>query len=124
MPYIEESTRPWGKYQKFFHDDAIWVKRLEVSPNSRLSLQKHQHRREKWIIVQGQGLAIIDGQQMYVTAGSVLDIPLGAWHRMCNPYDDPLVFIEVASGEYLGEDDIVRLEDDYNRVEANEIVSY
>jgi len=116
MQYLEESTRPWGRYQKFFHDEVIWVKRLEVYPRSRLSLQKHQYRFEKWIIVEGQGLAVIDDQQITVTPGMVVDIPLGSVHRMCNLYDDPLVFIEVAYGDYLGEDDIIRLKDDYNRV--------
>jgi len=115
MSYLEESVRPWGKYQKFFHDEVIWLKRLEVYPQSRLSLQKHQYRFEKWIIVQGQGVAIIDGQQIPVAPGQVVDIPLGALHRMCNFSDEILVFIEVAYGAYLHEDDIIRLEDDYNR---------
>jgi len=116
MKYLEESNRPWGKYQKFYQEDKVWVKRVEVDPKGRLSLQKHQFRSEKWIIVHGQGLAIVDEQEIPVKPGSVVDIPLGAVHRIGNPYEHhPLVFIEVATGEYLGEDDIIRIQDDYTR---------
>jgi mannose-6-phosphate isomerase-like protein (cupin superfamily) len=123
MQFLEETSRPWGKYQKFFHDEAIWVKRLEVHPKSRLSLQKHHGRHEKWIIVQGRGLAIIDGRQIPVAAGSIIEIPLGAIHRMCNLSDDLLVFVEVAHGDYLAEDDIVRYDDDYQRVTEEKLVA-
>ena len=115
MKYLEESLRPWGKYQKIYQESGVWVKRLEVAPKGRLSLQKHQYRSEKWIIVHGQGLAIIDEKEVPVNPGSVVDIPLGAVHRIGNPYEQPLVFIEVACGEYLGEDDIIRIQDDYTR---------
>ena len=115
MKNLEESIRPWGKYQKFYQEDGVWVKRVEVNPKTRLSLQKHQYRSEKWIIVHGQGLAIVDVQEIHVSPGSVVDVPLGAVHRIGNPYEVPLVFIEVACGEYLGEDDIIRIQDDYTR---------
>jgi mannose-6-phosphate isomerase len=123
MVYLEESMRPWGKYQKFFQDDAIWIKRLEVYPKSRLSLQKHQYRFEKWIVIQGEGTVILDSKEIPVEAGSVIDIPLGAWHRMCNGSEEMLVFVEIAYGEYLAEDDIVRLEDDYHRVLEEQVSS-
>lgn len=117
MHVLEESNRPWGKYQKFYQENGVWIKRVEVNPKKRLSLQKHKHRSEKWIIVHGQGLVIIDDKEIQVAPGSVVDVPLGAVHRIGNPHDQPLVFIEVACGEYLGEDDIIRLEDDYTRCE-------
>ena len=108
----EISKRPWGQYHKFHQEQGVWVKRVEVNPQSRLSLQKHQHRSEKWIIVAGQGLAIVDTQEIPVKPGVVVDIPLGAIHRIGNTGEDLWVFIEVACGKYLGEDDITRLQDD------------
>jgi mannose-6-phosphate isomerase-like protein (cupin superfamily) len=116
MDYLQENLRPWGRYQKFFQNDRIWIKYLEVLPYSRLSLQKHQHRREKWIIVEGRGLAVIDDQTIEVSPGQMVDIPLGAVHRMCNPHGSVLNFVEVAFGEDLTEDDIIRLQDDYGRI--------
>ena len=111
----EISERPWGKYHKLHQEPGVWVKRVEVNGKSRLSLQKHKHRSEKWIIVVGKGLAVVNGQEVPVSPGSVVDIPLGAVHRIGNPYDQVLVFIEVACGDYLAEDDILRLQDDYSR---------
>jgi len=115
MSFLEESERPWGKYKKFYQENGVWIKRVEVNPKGRLSLQKHQHRSEKWIIVHGEGLAIIDDKEIFVKPGSVVDVPLGSVHRIGNPHDHPLVFIEVACGEHLGEDDIIRIQDDYTR---------
>jgi mannose-6-phosphate isomerase-like protein (cupin superfamily) len=112
------SQRPWGHYVKFFEESGVWVKRVEVNPQSRLSLQKHEHRSEKWIFVTGQGLAIVNDQKIPVQAGSIVDIPLGAVHRIGNPSrSEGLVFIEVACGNFLSEDDIIRLQDDYSRVD-------
>lgn len=111
----EISERPWGKYHKFHQEDGVWVKRVEVNPSCRLSLQKHQHRSEKWIVVAGEGIATVDGAETKITFGSVVDIKLGAIHRIANTGNKALVFIEVATGKYLGEDDIIRLEDDYAR---------
>ena len=116
MPSVNEiSHRPWGKYHKFHQENGVWVKRVEVNAKARLSLQKHEYRSEKWIIVHGQGLAIVDDQEIPVAPGIVVDVPLGAVHRIGNPYKEHLVFIEVACGEYLAEDDIIRIEDDYDR---------
>jgi len=112
---MEESIRPWGKYQKFYQEDGVWVKRVEVNSKSRLSLQKHQHRSEKWIIVAGQGLAIVESKEIPVSPGVVVDIPLGAIHRIGNTGEDRLVFIEVACGKHLSEEDIIRIQDDYAR---------
>ena len=111
----EISTRPWGKYHKFHQEDGVWVKRVEVNPKSRLSLQKHAHRSEKWIIVAGSGVATVDGKEIPVSFNTVVDIPLGVVHRMSNTENELLVFIEVACGKYLGEDDIIRIQDDYKR---------
>ena len=115
MSVEEFSTRPWGNYKKLFQEPGVWVKRVEVNAGARLSLQKHEKRSEKWIFVYGRGVAIVDGKEIPVEAGSVVDIPLGAVHRIGNTGQDLLIFIEVATGSYLAEDDIVRLQDDYER---------
>ena len=109
------SERPWGNYIKLFQEPGVWVKRVEVKAGGRLSLQKHAKRSEKWIVVSGKGLAIVDDSEIHVEPGSVVDVPLGAVHRIGNTGKEKLVFIEVACGSYLGEDDIIRLQDDYNR---------
>jgi len=115
MPDLETSIRPWGQYQKFYQEHGVWVKRVEVNPHARLSLQKHQHRSEKWVVVSGHGKAIVNEVEIPVSAGSVVDVPLGAIHRICNIDDKPLIFIEVATGDQLTEEDIIRLQDDYKR---------
>ncbi len=109
------SQRPWGHFKMLYQEPGFWVKRVEVLPQSRLSLQKHRGRSEKWIIVQGSGLAIVDKKDIPVRTGMVVDIPLGAVHRIGNHGQEKLIFIEVACGEHLSEDDIERLQDDYNR---------
>lgn len=108
--------RPWGTYQKIYQECGVWVKRVEVDPGSRLSLQKHNHRSEKWIIVSGDGLVVINNLTTTVTTGSVVDIPVRVLHRMANMGKDPLVFIEVACGDKLTEEDIIRLQDDFDRI--------
>jgi mannose-6-phosphate isomerase-like protein (cupin superfamily) len=110
--------RPWGHYHKLFQEPGVWVKRVEVKPGARLSLQKHQKRTEKWIVVTGRGLAVVDGKEIPLEVGSVVDIPLGAVHRMANPGTTKLVFIEVACGSLLSENDIIRLQDDYQRTQS------
>jgi len=112
---INITHRPWGNYIKFLQEEGVWVKRVEVNPKSRLSLQKHQHRSEKWNVITGRGLVTVGGQEISVGPGSIVDVPVGAVHRMANTGDKPLVFIEVACGDKLTEDDIERIEDDYAR---------
>lgn len=107
--------RPWGHYFKLYQEAGVWVKRVEINPGGRLSLQKHNRRSEKWIFVTGKGRAFIADKEIPVEPGLILDIPLEAVHRIGNASDEKLVFIEVATGEYLGEDDITRIEDDYER---------
>jgi len=109
------AERPWGSYFKLYQESGVWVKRVTVNPGGRLSLQQHHKRSEKWIIVKGSGLAIVDGQQYVLNPGDVLDIPVKSTHRIGNKGKENLVFIEVACGGYLGEDDITRLQDDYER---------
>ena len=112
---ININHRPWGHYIKFFQEEGVWVKRVEVNPGHRLSLQKHKYRSEKWNIVTGDGYVMLDGKEIKIGPGSVIDVPLGAVHRIANTGKTPLVFIEVACGDKLTEDDIERIEDDYSR---------
>lgn len=116
---INISERPWGNYIKLFEESGVWVKRVQVNPGGRLSLQKHNHRSEKWNIVSGEGLVVLDDQEIPVKGGSVIDVPLGAVHRIGNTGDVPLIFIEVACGDNLSEEDIERIQDDYQRDEKS-----
>lgn len=111
----QKCQRPWGQYKKLFQESGVWVKRVEVKPRARLSLQKHKHRSEKWIIVSGQGLVILNEKRRKVKPGSVIDVPLGTIHRIGNTGHKKLIFIEVACGNFLSEKDIIRLQDDYQR---------
>ena len=110
--------RPWGSYERVHEGQGFQVKQITVAPGRKLSLQKHFHRAEHWIVVGGVALATIDGVEHVVRRNESVFIPLGAVHRLANPGDTPLILIEVQSGDYLGEDDIVRLEDDYARTNA------
>ena len=107
--------RPWGNYTILDEGAGFKVKRIEVKPGMRLSYQKHARRAEHWYVVTGQARVTLDGREIDLTAGEAIDIPLGAAHRVQNPSEEPLVFVEVQRGDYFGEDDIVRLEDDYGR---------
>ncbi len=120
---INLSERPWGNYIKFLEEDGVWVKRVEVKPGHRLSLQKHNRRSEKWNIIRGEGLVTLGDKEIPVQAGSIIDVPLGAVHRIANVGKENLVFIEVACGVYLSEDDIIRIEDDYLREKAHKTVN-
>jgi mannose-6-phosphate isomerase len=91
------------------------VKRIEVLPGKRLSYQRHSQRAEHWFVVEGTAKVTRDGEDILVQAGEAIDIPIGAAHRVENPGEEDLIFIEVQRGSYLGEDDIVRIEDIYAR---------
>ena len=120
---IHFCERPWGHYIKLFEEAGVWVKRVEVNPGGRLSLQTHAHRSEKWNIVSGKGLVLLNGKEIPVSAGAVVDVPCGAAHRIGNIGSTPLILIEVAvvaNGGTLSEDDITRIEDDYHREEHND----
>lgn len=107
--------RPWGFYQQVHSGDRFQVKRLTVNPGASLSLQKHFHRAEHWVVVNGTALVTRDGEKILLHENESVYLPLGAVHRLENPGKIPLNLIEVQSGSYLGEDDIVRLEDYYQR---------
>ena len=111
----EHDTRPWGSYTVLDDSDTHKVKRIEVLPGKRLSYQRHAHRAEHWFVVAGNGIVTLDGSRHVVGAGSTVDVPVGAAHRIENSGASVLVFIEVQHGESFGEDDIVRLEDDFGR---------
>lgn len=108
--------RPWGSYEGIARSDRFQVKRITVNPGARLSLQKHHHRSEHWVVVKGTALVTRDGEEVMLTEDQSTYIPLGVTHRLSNPGVIPLEVIEVQTGSYLGEDDIVRFEDRYNRV--------
>jgi mannose-1-phosphate guanylyltransferase/mannose-1-phosphate guanylyltransferase/mannose-6-phosphate isomerase len=107
--------RPWGWFESLVVGDRFQVKRIHVHPGASLSLQSHFHRSEHWIVVEGTARVTIDDHQQLVTENQSVYIPLGAVHRMENPGKVPMVLIEVQTGAYLGEDDIVRYEDIYAR---------
>ena len=114
----EYDERPWGNYEVLLDETrtGFKVKRIEVKPKSRLSLQKHARRSEIWTVVKGEGIVTVGEEEVSVKAGSVVHLPKGAQHRMTNNSNQLLIFVEVQLGDYLGEDDITRLQDDYNRV--------
>lgn len=112
---MEHDIRPWGEYWVLDESETHKVKRILVNPDSRLSLQYHHHRGEVWTIVSGTATVTLNEDISDYTPGQVVQIPKGAHHRVENKTDAPLVFIEVQHGTYFGEDDIVRIEDDYNR---------
>jgi mannose-6-phosphate isomerase len=107
--------RPWGSFTVLDEGDNFKVKRIEVLPGKRLSYQKHSQRAEHWVVVQGSARVTLDDREITVAIGEAVDIGFGVAHRVENPGDELLVFIEVQRGSYLGEDDIVRLQDDFGR---------
>jgi mannose-6-phosphate isomerase len=112
----EFDRRPWGTYEVLDEGELFKVKRIEVLPGKRLSYQKHEKRAEHWFVVSGIAKVTLDDEEIRVSAGNAIDIPSGAAHRVENDMTETLVFIEVQRGTYLGEDDIVRLHDDFGRV--------
>jgi len=108
--------RPWGTFTVLDEGDGFKVKRIEVFPGKRLSYQKHLRRAEHWVMVQGTAKVTLDDREIVVEAGEAIDIGIGSAHRVENPGEQTLLFIEVQRGDYLGEDDIVRLQDDFGRV--------
>jgi mannose-1-phosphate guanylyltransferase/mannose-6-phosphate isomerase len=107
--------RPWGWFESLVIGDRFQVKRIVVKPGGALSLQSHVHRAEHWIVVQGTARVTVDSEVKMVTENQSVYVPLGAIHRLENPGKVPVVMIEVQTGSYLGEDDIVRYEDVYSR---------
>lgn len=118
---VQEATnhkriyRPWGFYDGLIQEERFQVKRILVKPGEKLSLQKHFHRAEHWVVVEGTALVTRDQEEILVRENESIYLPLGTIHRLANPGRIPLILIEVQSGTYLGEDDIVRLDDIYFR---------
>ncbi len=109
--------RPWGSFTILDEDADYKVKRIEVFPTKRLSYQKHAHRSEHWFVVRGTAKVTLNGKEFLVKKGEDVDIPVGTAHRVENPdAEELLIFIETQTGDYFGEDDIERLEDDFGRI--------
>lgn len=112
---IERTERPWGWYETVSEVPGYKIKRIGVHPGQQISLQKHQQRAEHWVVVQGTARVTLDDRQFDLQPGQACDIALGQVHRLANLTGAPLEIVEVQFGSYLGEDDIVRLQDDYGR---------
>lgn len=113
MNYKEK--RPWGAFENLLDASYCKVKEITIEPNQAPSYQYHYKRSEIWIITEGVGLLTLDDKETEVSHGDVVKVPVGCKHRIRNISDVQLKFIEVQIGEYFGEDDIVRIEDDYDR---------
>jgi mannose-6-phosphate isomerase len=112
---MTREDRPWGSFTILDEAENYKVKRIEVLPQQRLSYQRHKHRSEHWMVVAGIAKVTLDGSDVTIPTGGVVDVPTGAAHRIENIGSEKLVFIEIQRGAYLGEDDIQRLQDDYGR---------
>ena len=109
--------RPWGSYESLMNADGYQVKHIIVNPGESLSLQMHHHRAEHWIVIKGKGVITCDGKEIVLGVNENIFVPLGSKHRLANPFSEPVEIIEVQVGDYLSEDDIVRFEDQYGRLE-------
>ena len=113
--FNKKTYRPWGHFLNVIHGENWQVKKLEINPNESISLQKHFHRAENWIIVNGEAKVEVDDKVSFLKSNESVYVPIGSKHRLSNPGNKPLILIEVQSGSYLGEDDIIRFEDKYRR---------
>lgn len=113
-----ETQRPWGSYESLYKEDGSFLlKKIKVKPDSKVSLQSHEHRSEYWVIISGKGKVVIGDDIIYVATGSFIYIPKKVKHRIINECSkETLVFVEVQVGNILEENDIVRYEDDYGRL--------
>lgn len=112
---MHSETRPWGRFEGLSEGPGFLVKRITVNPGGRLSLQKHKHRAERWVVAAGEAVVTRNEETLRLGVGEMIDIPLGAVHRLENESSVALEIIEVQLGEILREDDIVRLDDVYGR---------
>lgn len=110
--------RPWGSFTVLDTGNGYKVKRILVRPGHRLSYQTHSRRQEHWVVVVGAAEVVLDGEVHEVPTGGTIDVPVETAHRIGNRGEVDMVFIEIQRGDYLGEDDIVRLQDDYSRVDT------
>jgi len=115
MDYYKEE-RPWGSFTNLYDGKDCKVKILDVNPGQRLSYQSHQKREENWVVVTGEATVILDDKQLTLKKGEHIFVAKRSKHRLWNKGKEPLRLIETQTGEYFGEDDIKRFEDDYNRV--------
>ena len=115
MISIESEERPWGRFFVIHDESNYKLKRIEIEPGERLSYQYHNKRSEAWTIVDGNGLITLNGEDSEYSKGETVLIPQGVKHRIENKGQKKLILIEVQTGTYFGEDDIVRIEDEYNR---------
>ena len=113
---LERDTRPWGQYEVLDEQATHKIKRISVLPGKQLSYQRHKFRAEHWFFIAGHGLAIVNDHEIGVQVGSTVDIAATQLHRIRNTGTEELIFIEVQTGTYFGEDDIERVEDDFGRV--------
>jgi mannose-6-phosphate isomerase-like protein (cupin superfamily) len=113
-----DAIRPWGSWQVLDVGAGYKVKRIVVHPGHRLSYQTHERRSEHWLVVSGTATCILDGELVAVGPGGYVDVPRGMPHRICNDGGEALVVVEIQRGDYTEEDDIVRLDDDYDRCET------
>ena len=113
--FIDKDIRPWGTYYVIHDESTYKLKRIEVNPGQKLSYQLHNKRSETWVIISGVAHVTIDGNIKKYNEGDTIVIPLRAKHRVENKQNYKLIFIEVQTGTYFGEDDIIRIEDDYGR---------
>lgn len=116
MKYLEKEIRPWGRYFVIHDEKNYKLKRIEVDPGHQLSYQYHLKRSESWTFVSGTGIVTINDKKTKVKEGDTILISRMSKHRIANTSNNILIFIEVQMGTYFGEDDIVRLSDDYNRI--------
>jgi len=110
-----KEERPWGWFEILHEEANLKVKRIMVKPGKRLSLQSHERRAEDWVVIQGRALFTLDEETSELLPHQAVFIPRKSKHRMENPGEEELVFIEVQTGTYLGEDDIIRFQDDFDR---------
>jgi mannose-1-phosphate guanylyltransferase/mannose-6-phosphate isomerase len=112
---IERTARPWGWFETVMEMEGSKIKRIGVHPGQQISLQRHHQRREHWVVTQGTAHVTLGDQAFDLAPGEHCDIALGQVHRLSNQTQAPLEIVEVQFGNYLGEDDIERLQDDYGR---------
>lgn len=116
---LEHDDRPWGSYDVLVDAEDHKVKTISVLPGKRLSYQRHEKRGEHWVVARGTLTVVLEGETLTRKVGESIDVPRGAAHRMQNDTDETVVVIEIQHGDYFGEDDIERLEDDYGRAGSN-----
>lgn len=112
---IQKEKRPWGRFEVLYTEDRVKIKKILVKPGMRLSYQSHEHRSENWTVIQGRATVILEDRAHHLNPNEMIYIPEKSKHRIENRGETDLIFIEIQTGSYLGEDDITRYQDDFNR---------